>query len=122
VEKQFISSRWLGERGIGAEGVISHNLIAEWPQIIKENIHFNPLLKARSHVFPGVPIFTIGERFFCGIAVWPRSPHRYLNSMCGLYIVIIFLRYWGLNSGLLLARQALYNLSHPSGIFALVVF
>jgi hypothetical protein len=27
-----------------------------------------------------------------------------------------------LNSGLLLARQALYNLSHPSGIFALVVF
>lgn len=59
VGKQFITSRLLGECGIGAGGIVCNNLIAEWTPIIRRNFQFNSYLRAPSHLYPGVPIFTL---------------------------------------------------------------
>lgn len=59
VGKQFITSRLLGECGIGAGGIVCNDLIAEWVPIIRRNFQFNPQLKAPRHLNPGVPIFTL---------------------------------------------------------------
>lgn len=59
--KQVIISKLLGDHGIGAGGINSNNLTAEWPLIIKENLHFHPLFKVLSHLHPVVPIFTISR-------------------------------------------------------------
>lgn len=56
VGKQVITSRLLGDHGIGAGGINYNNLIVEWPQVIKGNLHFNHLFKMLSHLHSGVPI------------------------------------------------------------------
>lgn len=59
VGKQVIISRLLGDCGIGARGINYNNLIVEWPPIFKEKLHFNPLLKVLSHLYPSVPILIV---------------------------------------------------------------
>lgn len=71
VGKQFITSRLLGECGIGAGGIACNDLIAEWAPIIRKNFQFNPQLKASRHLYSGVPIFTLGENF-----LWSSSMEK----------------------------------------------
>lgn len=61
VGKQIIVRRLMSDRGIGVGRISYHNLIVEWPQVIKGNLHFHTLFKVLNYL--GVPIFTTSGAF-----------------------------------------------------------